>query len=122
MSIDNPKIISLEQWFNNNYPNQGECQECNEEGLIDCDMCDGDGKVECYDCESFKNLSGEYEVRCDACKDGYVKCQECDGEGLVDCEECSGTKIDNYYYIELEYTGRLATDLKRYKESMKCTK
>lgn len=82
-------------------------------------MCDGDGKVECYDCESFKNSLGEDDVRCDVCKDGYVKCEECDGEGLVDCEMCSGTRIDDYYYIELEYMGRLAMDLKRYKEVMK---
>lgn len=113
----NPKTISFEQWFYNNYPDQKECEECNN-GKVFCEFCNGEGKVECDSCDIFINSMEDGEFKCAVCNDGYVKCEECD-DGFIDCQECSGTNIDNYYYIKLEYTNRLESDLKRYKEIMK---
>lgn len=114
MSIDNPKVISFEKWFENNYPNQGECDYC-ECGKVQCEACDGDGYAECNDCVEDDNG----ELICSKCQGGYIECEWCKGDGVVDCEECLGTNINNYCDIELEYLDRLKKDLKKYKEVMK---
>lgn len=107
--MDNPKAISFDEWFRTNYPNQEDCDEC-ENGKLECTECYGSGLIECEECEE-----KDGELICKECQSGYIQCVYCN-DGYVLCEECDGTNIEEFSYIKEEYDERLIRDISLYKE------